>query len=74
MVLEMIRQGEAGLVEQSSVEAKSLKVRAKGLSGFHPSGQQPRQPDRGPEDQIKELLSRQFTERNRASRSPKLKN
>jgi hypothetical protein len=41
------------LVEQSSAEAKSLKLRAKGLSGCHPSGQQPRQPDGGPEGQIK---------------------
>jgi hypothetical protein len=46
--------GEAGLVEQSSAQAKSLKLRAKGLSGCHPSGQQPRQPDRGPESQIKD--------------------
>ncbi len=38
--------GEAGPVEQGSAEAKSLKLRAKGLSGCHPSGQQPRQPDR----------------------------
>jgi hypothetical protein len=45
--------GEAGPVEQSSAEAKSLKLRAKGLPGCHPSGQQPRQPDRGPEGQIK---------------------
>ncbi len=45
--------GEAGPVEQSSAEAKSLKLRAKGLSGCHPSGQQPRQPDVGPEGQIK---------------------
>ncbi len=45
--------GEAGPVEQSSAEAKSLKLRAKGLSGCHPSGQQPRQPDGGPEGQIK---------------------
>ncbi len=37
--------GEAGPVEHSSAEAKSLKLRAKGLSGCHPSGQQPRQPD-----------------------------
>ncbi len=35
--------GEAGPVEQSSAEAKSLKLRAKGLSSCHPSGQQPRQ-------------------------------
>jgi hypothetical protein len=58
--------GEAGPVEQSSAEAKSLKLRAKGLSSCHPSGQQPRQPDGGPEGQNKELLSQQFTERNRA--------
>ncbi len=45
--------GEAGPVEQSSVEAKSLKLRAEGLSGCHPSGQQLRQPDGGPEGQIK---------------------
>ncbi len=45
--------GEAGPVEQSSAEAKSLKLRAKGLSGCHPSGQRPRQPDGGPEGQIK---------------------
>ncbi len=49
--------GEAGLVEQSSGEAKSLKLRAKGLSGCHPSGQQPRQPDGGPGGQIKVQLS-----------------
>jgi hypothetical protein len=45
--------GKAGPVEQSSAEAKSLKLRAKGLSGWHPSGQQPRQPDGGLEGQIK---------------------
>ncbi len=39
--------GEAGPEEQSSAEAKSHKLRAKGLSGCHPSGQQPRQPDGG---------------------------
>jgi hypothetical protein len=53
MVLEMIRGGEAAPLQQSSAEAKSLKLRAKGLSGCHPSGQQPRQPDGGPEGQIK---------------------
>jgi hypothetical protein len=46
--------GEAGQVEQSSAEAKSLKLRAKGLSSCHPSGQQPRQPDGRPEGQIKD--------------------
>jgi hypothetical protein len=35
------------------VEAKSLKLRAKGLSGCHPGGQQPRQPDGGPKGQIR---------------------
>ncbi len=44
--------GEAGPIEQSSVEAKSLKLRAKGLSGCHPCGQQLRQPDGGPEGQM----------------------
>ncbi len=58
--------GEAGLVEQSSAEAKSLKLRAKELSGCHPSGQQPKQPDGGLKGQNKELLSQQFTKRNRA--------
>jgi hypothetical protein len=48
--------GETGPVEQSSAKAKNLKLRAKGLSGCHPSGQQPRQPDGGPEGQNKELL------------------
>jgi hypothetical protein len=38
--------GEAGPVEHSSAEAKSLKLEAKGLSGCHPSGQKLRQPDR----------------------------
>ncbi len=37
--------GEACLVGQSSAEAKSLKLRAKGLSSCHPSGQQRRQPE-----------------------------
>jgi hypothetical protein len=44
------RAGEAGPGEQSSAEAKSLKLKAKGLSGCHPSGQKPRQPDGGPKD------------------------
>jgi hypothetical protein len=47
---------EAGPVEQSSAEAKSLKLRAKGLSGCQPSRQQPRQPDggaRGPAIQVR---------------------
>jgi hypothetical protein len=45
--------GEAGLVEQSSEEAKSFTLRAKGLSGCHPSGQQLRQPDGGQRANIK---------------------
>jgi hypothetical protein len=45
--------GEDGPVEQSSLEAKSLKTRTKGLSGCHPNGQQPRQPDGGTEGQRK---------------------
>jgi hypothetical protein len=39
------------------VEAKSLKTRAKGLSDYYSSEQQPRQPDRGPVCKIKGLLS-----------------
>ncbi len=39
--------GEAGPVEHSSAEAKNLKLKAKGLSGCHPSGQHPRQQDGG---------------------------
>ncbi len=41
------------MVEQSSVEAKSLKTKGKRLPGCHPGGQQPRQPDGGPEGEIK---------------------
>jgi hypothetical protein len=48
--------GEAGPVEHSSAEAKSLKLEAKGLSGCHPSGQQPRQPDRKTRGQIKDYF------------------
>jgi hypothetical protein len=46
--------GEAGLVEHSSAEAKSLKLESKGLSGCHPSGQQPRRPDQEARGQIKD--------------------
>ncbi len=46
--------GEAGPVEQCSAEAESLKLRAKGMSGCHPNGQQPRQPDGEPKGQIKD--------------------
>jgi hypothetical protein len=58
--------GEAGPVEQSSAEAKSLKLRAKGLSGCHPSGQQPRQPDGGPEGQLKNYSHDNLLKKNRA--------
>jgi hypothetical protein len=60
MVLEA---GEAGPVEQSSAEAKSLKTKAKGLSGCHSSEQQPRQPDGGPLGQIKGYSHDIFTKR-----------
>ena len=46
--------GEAGPVEHSSAEAKSLKLEAKGLSGCHRSGQRPRQPDGKARGQIKD--------------------
>jgi hypothetical protein len=39
--------GEAGLVEQTSAKAKSLKTKGKGLSDCYSNEQQPRQPDRG---------------------------
>ncbi len=47
--------GEAGPVEQSSAEAKSLKLRAKGLSGCHPRGGDNNRGSQtgGPEGQIK---------------------
>jgi hypothetical protein len=54
--------GEAGPVEHSSAEAKSLKPEAKGLYGCHLSGQQLRQP----EGRARGLLSRQFTKKHRA--------
>ncbi len=60
------KAGEAGPVEQSSTEAKSLKLRAKGLPGGHLSGQQPRQPDGEPTGKNKEQLSWQFAIKNRA--------
>jgi hypothetical protein len=36
------------------VEAKSLKLKANGLSGCHPSGQQPRQPEGEARGQLKD--------------------
>ncbi len=47
IITTLFDPGEAGPVEESSAEAKSLKLRAEGLSGYHPSGQQLRQPDGG---------------------------
>ncbi len=38
----------------SSAEAKSRKLEAKGLSGWHPSGQQPSQPDGKARGQVKD--------------------
>ncbi len=58
--------GEAGPVEQCSAKAKNLKLRAKGLSGCHPSGQQPRQPNRGPVGQIKNYSHNNLPKKNRA--------
>jgi hypothetical protein len=58
--------GEAGPVEHSSAEAKSLKLKAKELSGCHPSGQQPRQPDGGSEGQIKNYSHDNLLKENRA--------
>jgi hypothetical protein len=46
--------GEAGPVEHKSTEAKNLKLEAKRLSGCHPSGQQPRQPDGKARGQVKD--------------------
>ncbi len=49
--------GEAGPVEQSSEEAKSLKTKGQGIVRLPPQWQQLRQPDGGPGGQIKGLLS-----------------
>ncbi len=45
--------GEAGPVEQSSAEAKSLRLRAKGLSRLPPQWATTEAARRGPEGQIK---------------------
>jgi hypothetical protein len=65
MVLAMIRRGRLVRNSKAQRRPRVSKLRAKGLSGCHPSRQQLRQPDRGPEGQNKELLSRKFTKRNR---------
>jgi hypothetical protein len=53
MVLTMIRRGR--LIRKSKAQRKPRvsKLRAKGLSGCHPSGQQSRQPDGGQRAKIK---------------------
>ncbi len=58
MVLEMIRWGRGGWSSRAKLSGGPIvsKLRAKGLSGCHPSGQQLRQPDGGPEDQIRTTL------------------
>ncbi len=65
--------GEAGPVEHSSGEAKSLRLKVKGLSGCYPSGQQPRQPDRGPEGQIKDYSHDNSQKEHRAQSSSDMK-
>ena len=54
MVLAMVRRGR--LVQKSIAQRRPRvsKLRAKGLSGCHPSGQQPRQPDGKARGQIKD--------------------
>ncbi len=54
MVLAMIRRGR--LIRQSIAQQRPRvsKLEAKGLSGCHPSGQQPRQPDGKARGQIKD--------------------
>jgi hypothetical protein len=47
---------EAGPVEHSSAEAKSLKLEAKRLACCHPSRQQPRQSDGEARGQIKDYF------------------
>jgi hypothetical protein len=53
MVLEMIRQGRLVQLRKAQQRPRVSKLRSKGLSCCHPSGQQPRQPDGEPEGQIK---------------------
>jgi hypothetical protein len=53
MVPVMIRRGRLVRYSKAQRRPRVSKLRAKGLSGCHPSGQQPRQPDGGPEGQRK---------------------
>ncbi len=55
MVLAMIRQGRLVRWSKAQRRPRVSKLRAKGLSGCHPSGQQLRQPDGGPGGQIKAI-------------------
>ncbi len=54
---------EAGPVEQSSAEAKSLKTKGQETVRLPPQWATTEQPDKGPKGQNKELLSRQFTKK-----------
>ncbi len=63
MVLAMIRRGEAGPVEQSSAEAKSLKTKGLGTVWLPPQWATTKAARRGARGPNKELLSRQFTKR-----------
>jgi hypothetical protein len=58
--------GEAGPVDKAQRRPRVSKLRAKGLSGCHPSGQQLRQPDGGPEGQIKNYSHNNLLKENRA--------
>jgi hypothetical protein len=58
--------GEAGPVEQCSAEAKSLKTKGQGTVRLPPQWATTETARRGPEGQNKELISRQFAERNKA--------
>jgi hypothetical protein len=53
MFLKMIRWGRLVRYSRAQRRPRVSKLRAKGLSGCHPSWQQPRQLDGGPEGQIK---------------------
>jgi hypothetical protein len=58
--------GEAGPEEHSSAEAKSLKTKGQGAVWGHPSGRQPRQPDGGPEGQVKNYSHDNLLKENKA--------
>ncbi len=61
MVLAMVRRGEAGPVEQCSVEAKSLKTNAQGTVRLPPQWATTEAARRGARGPNKGLLSRQLT-------------